>query len=100
MTLSFKLRYEERLLLERFPENEAYRHQTKRLIPYSLVKQITLVVKESVRGVELTWCGESFPLRGRIKSNNCASICCLEEYDPVKPSGLGVLCLAGEHPVH
>ncbi len=34
MTLSVKLRYEERLLMERFPEYEAYRHQTKRLIPF------------------------------------------------------------------
>jgi protein-S-isoprenylcysteine O-methyltransferase Ste14 len=34
MTLSVKLRYEERLLMERFPEYEAYRGQTKRLIPF------------------------------------------------------------------
>ena len=34
MTLSVKLQYEERLLKERFPEYEAYRRQTKRLIPY------------------------------------------------------------------
>ena len=34
MTLSAKLRYEERLLIERFPEYEAYRRQTKRLIPF------------------------------------------------------------------
>jgi protein-S-isoprenylcysteine O-methyltransferase Ste14 len=34
ITLSVKLRYEERLLMERFPEYEAYRHQTKRLIPF------------------------------------------------------------------
>ncbi len=34
MTLSVKLRYEERLLMERFPEYEAYRRQTKRLIPF------------------------------------------------------------------
>ena len=31
--LSVKLRYEERLLMERFPEYEAYRRQTKSLIP-------------------------------------------------------------------
>lgn len=34
MTLLVKLGYEERLLRERFPEYEAYRHQTKRLIPF------------------------------------------------------------------
>ena len=34
MTLWVKLRYEERLLMERFPEYEAYRRQTKRLIPF------------------------------------------------------------------
>jgi protein-S-isoprenylcysteine O-methyltransferase Ste14 len=34
MTLSVKLRYEERLLMERFPEYETYRLQTKRLIPF------------------------------------------------------------------
>ncbi|MBA3966275.1 MAG: isoprenylcysteine carboxylmethyltransferase family protein [Nitrospirales bacterium] len=34
MTLSIKLRYEERLLRERFSEYEAYRHRTKRLIPF------------------------------------------------------------------
>ena len=34
ITLSVKLHYEERLLLERFPEYEAYRRQTKRLIPF------------------------------------------------------------------
>ncbi|MDH4192952.1 MAG: isoprenylcysteine carboxylmethyltransferase family protein [Nitrospirota bacterium] len=34
MTLMVKLRYEERLLMERFPEYEAYRRQTKRLIPF------------------------------------------------------------------
>lgn len=34
MTLSVKLRYEERLLMERFPEYEAYRRQTKGLIPF------------------------------------------------------------------
>jgi protein-S-isoprenylcysteine O-methyltransferase Ste14 len=34
MTLSVKLRYEERLLMERFGEYEAYRHQTKHLIPF------------------------------------------------------------------
>lgn len=34
VTLSVKLRYEERLLRERFPEYEAYRGQTKRLIPF------------------------------------------------------------------
>ena len=34
MTLSVKLRYEERLLMERFPDYEAYRRQTKRLIPF------------------------------------------------------------------
>ena len=33
MTLSVKLRYEESLLIERFPEYEIYRRQTKRLIP-------------------------------------------------------------------
>lgn len=34
MTLVVKLRYEERLLLDRFPEYEVYRRQTKRLIPF------------------------------------------------------------------
>ena len=34
MTLSIKLQYEERLLIERFPDYEAYRRQTKRLIPF------------------------------------------------------------------
>ncbi|MDH3504799.1 MAG: isoprenylcysteine carboxylmethyltransferase family protein [Nitrospirota bacterium] len=34
MTLSVKLRYEERLLMERFPDYEAYQRQTKRLIPF------------------------------------------------------------------
>lgn len=34
VTLWVKLRYEERLLMERFPEYEAYRRQTKRLIPF------------------------------------------------------------------
>lgn len=34
MTISVKLRYEERLLMNRFPEYEVYRHQTKRLIPF------------------------------------------------------------------
>ncbi|MDR4460322.1 MAG: hypothetical protein MRJ67_07360 [Nitrospirales bacterium] len=34
MTLSVKLRYEERLLMERFPEYDGYRGQTKRLIPF------------------------------------------------------------------
>jgi protein-S-isoprenylcysteine O-methyltransferase Ste14 len=34
MTLLIKLQYEERLLIERFPEYEAYRRQTKRLIPF------------------------------------------------------------------
>jgi protein-S-isoprenylcysteine O-methyltransferase Ste14 len=34
MTLLVKLRYEERLLMERFPEYDAYRRQTKRLIPF------------------------------------------------------------------
>jgi len=33
ITLSVKLRYEESLLIERFPEYDAYRRQTKRLIP-------------------------------------------------------------------
>ena len=33
VTLSVKLRYEESLLIERFPEYEIYRRQTKRLIP-------------------------------------------------------------------
>ena len=33
MTLLVKLRYEESLLIERFPEYETYRSQTKRLIP-------------------------------------------------------------------
>ena len=32
--LSVKFRYEERLLMERFPDYEAYRRQTKRLIPF------------------------------------------------------------------
>ena len=34
MTLFIKPQYEERLLMERFPEYEAYRRQTKRLIPF------------------------------------------------------------------
>ena len=34
ITLMVKLRYEERLLMERFPEYDAYRRQTKRLIPF------------------------------------------------------------------
>jgi len=34
VTLWFKLRYEESLLMERFPEYDAYRRQTKRLIPF------------------------------------------------------------------
>jgi len=34
VTLLIKLRYEESLLMERFPEYETYRHQTKRLIPF------------------------------------------------------------------
>ena len=34
MTLWFKLHYEEGLLMERFPEYDAYRRQTKRLIPF------------------------------------------------------------------
>jgi protein-S-isoprenylcysteine O-methyltransferase Ste14 len=34
MTLLIKLQYEERLLMERFPEYDAYRRQTKRLIPF------------------------------------------------------------------
>jgi len=34
ITLLVKLQYEERLLMERFPEYEAYRRQTKRLIPF------------------------------------------------------------------
>jgi protein-S-isoprenylcysteine O-methyltransferase Ste14 len=34
MTLLIKLQYEERLLIERFPEYEAYRRETKRLIPF------------------------------------------------------------------
>jgi protein-S-isoprenylcysteine O-methyltransferase Ste14 len=34
MTLLIKLQYEERLLMERFPEYEVYRRQTKRLIPF------------------------------------------------------------------
>jgi len=34
MTLVIKLGYEERLLLERFPEYEGYRRQIKRLIPF------------------------------------------------------------------
>jgi protein-S-isoprenylcysteine O-methyltransferase Ste14 len=34
MTLLVKLRYEERLLMERFPEYDAYRRQTKHLIPF------------------------------------------------------------------
>jgi len=34
MTLVVKLRYEENLLMERFPEYEAYRCRTKRLIPF------------------------------------------------------------------
>ncbi|MDT3776180.1 isoprenylcysteine carboxylmethyltransferase family protein [Nitrospira sp. MA-1] len=34
MTLSVKLQYEERPLMEPFPEYEAYRGQTKRLIPF------------------------------------------------------------------
>ena len=33
VTLLVKLRYEERLLMVRFPEYETYRRQTKRLIP-------------------------------------------------------------------
>ncbi len=33
VTLSVKLRYEESLLIERFPEYDAYRRQAKRLIP-------------------------------------------------------------------
>jgi protein-S-isoprenylcysteine O-methyltransferase Ste14 len=34
VTLSVKLRYEERLLMEQFPEYEIYRRQTKRLMPF------------------------------------------------------------------
>jgi len=34
ITLLIKLQYEERLLMDRFPEYEAYRRQTKRLIPF------------------------------------------------------------------
>jgi protein-S-isoprenylcysteine O-methyltransferase Ste14 len=34
VTLWGKLRYEGRLLMERFPEYDNYRHQTKRLIPF------------------------------------------------------------------
>ena len=34
ITLLIKLQYEERLLMERFPEYVAYRRQTKRLIPF------------------------------------------------------------------
>jgi protein-S-isoprenylcysteine O-methyltransferase Ste14 len=34
MILMVKLRYEERLLMERFPEYEAYQRQTTRLIPF------------------------------------------------------------------
>jgi protein-S-isoprenylcysteine O-methyltransferase Ste14 len=34
ITLLIKLQYEERLLMDRFPEYEAYRGQTKRLIPF------------------------------------------------------------------
>ena len=34
VTLWVKLRYEEQLLLARFPKYEAYRRQTKRLIPF------------------------------------------------------------------
>jgi protein-S-isoprenylcysteine O-methyltransferase Ste14 len=34
MTLLIKLQYEERLLIERFPEYEAYRRKTKRLLPF------------------------------------------------------------------
>ena len=34
VTLWVKLRYEESLLIERFPEYDAYRRETKRLIPY------------------------------------------------------------------
>lgn len=34
MTLLVKLRYEESLLMERIPEYDAYRRQTKRLIPF------------------------------------------------------------------
>jgi protein-S-isoprenylcysteine O-methyltransferase Ste14 len=34
ITLLIKLQYEERLLMERFPDYEAYRRQTKRLIPF------------------------------------------------------------------
>lgn len=34
VTLWIKLRYEESLLMERFPEYESYQHQTKRLIPF------------------------------------------------------------------
>ena len=34
VTLWIKLRYEEQLLLKRFPEYETYRRQTKRLIPF------------------------------------------------------------------
>jgi protein-S-isoprenylcysteine O-methyltransferase Ste14 len=34
VTLWVKLRYEERLLMERFPEYDNYRRHTKRLIPF------------------------------------------------------------------
>ena len=34
VTLWVKLRYEESLLMERFPEYDTYRRQTKRLIPF------------------------------------------------------------------
>lgn len=34
ITLLIKLRYEERLLMERFPDYEVYRRQTKGLIPF------------------------------------------------------------------
>ncbi len=34
VTLWMKLRYEEQLLLERFPSYKEYRHRTKRLIPF------------------------------------------------------------------
>ena len=34
VTLLIKLRYEESLLMERFPEYDNYRRQTKRLIPF------------------------------------------------------------------
>ncbi|GJL69649.1 MAG: hypothetical protein NPIRA06_22840 [Nitrospirales bacterium] len=34
VTVSVKIRYEERLLMNRFPEYETYWRQTKRLIPF------------------------------------------------------------------